>query len=150
MEALIWRRRQGELDVCLPFPFQVKPLCLTLTKVHHQCMCQVQPLHWTVSLINVGVVSSSWHSDNNMGKTGDTQGKNVCTQEHVLGLSAGLRGCSGIMCGSTSCPHNGLWLCCLASDLWLEPSLRCLISDRLDWSAQGERDIQLLSCCKQS
>lgn len=63
----------------------------------------------------------------------------ICRQEHVLGLSACLR-----------CPHYVLWLCSLLTDLWLEPSLRCLKSDRLDWSAQGERDIQPVSCRKPS
>lgn len=63
-----------------------------------------------------------------------------------------------ILCGCVSACNmlsNGFHLrarLCEFACEWcvvIESSLRCLISDRLDWSAQGERDIQLvLSCCK--
>lgn len=81
-------------------------------------------------------------------------GTSFSEQALVLGLSPGLlvlwdcvcvRATYPAMCFHSVCMHPRVSLC--VSDLWLVPSLRCLISDRLDWSAQGERDIQLVLSC---
>lgn len=161
---------QRELHVWLPPP-RGKPLSVTLSKVRNfqsVSMWQVQQLHWTESLINVGVISSSWHADNNMAEIGERQNiwegklsaQHVCQQTSARPwpqprFSACLCWFSVIVRTAATRPTMCFDCVCVracvslrVSDLWLEPSLRCLISDRLDWSAQGERDIQLALSCR--
>lgn len=142
-----------------------KPLSVTLSEVHSfqsQSVWQVQQVRWTEGLIKVGVISSSWHVYNNMAEIGERQNvwKEKLLAQHVC-LQAGP--CpwpqplfNAPLCWFPDCVRAGMpiYVFCLCESAceWsvaIEPSLRCLISDRLDWSAQGECDIQLvLSCCK--
>lgn len=149
---------------CLaPSLLRWKPLSVTLSKVRNLQsvrLWQVQQLHCTVCLINVGVISSSWYADNNMAEIGERQNvwEEKTNKPSSLApgqISACLWWSSVIvcvpamcqtMCCDCVCVHACVSLC--VSDLWLEPSLRCLISDRLDWSAQGECDIQLIQLCR--
>lgn len=100
-----------------------KPLSVTLSKVRNfqsVSMWQVQQLHWTGSLISVGVISSSWHADNNMAEMGERQNvweaklsaQHVCLRTSSRPwprrpFSARPRRFSAIVCGRATCPTAG-------------------------------------------
>ncbi len=111
-------------------PPEGKPLSVTLGKVGNfqsAGMWQVRQLHWTECLINVGVISSSWHADNNTAEIRERQnvwGEKLSTQHVCLQTSSrpwpqpwcGARLCCFfvIVCVPANVPDNVFQLCLCA------------------------------------
>lgn len=129
---------QRELHVWLPPP-RGKPLSVTLSKVRNfqsVSMWQVQQLHWTESLINVGVISSSWHADNNMAEIGERQNiwEGKLSAQHVCQQTSARPWpqprFSACLCWFSDCAHG-----CDAPDNVFRLCLRaCLCESAREWS----------------
>lgn len=102
-------RTEGVARLAPTFPSGVKPLSVTLSKVRNfQSVStrQVKQLRWTESLINMGVISSSWREDNNMAEIWERQNvwKEQLSTQHVCLV---LGPCYGLV---HVCVES-LWLC---------------------------------------